>query len=309
MLAKAKSAAKLILHNFRRKRRLAEIHSTSAVVNKDQLRDGFSALGLVPGDVVMLHSSLKSLGYVEGGADAVLQSLLDVISPNGTLVVPTYYQPGGTILATCKLEDYFFDPRQHGTNLGSLPQAFLKFPNVRRSIHPTHSVSAVGAQADHIVKDHHFAPSIFAEGSPWQRCIELNAKILGVGITMGPVTFYHALEDAVRDEFPLPVRQQESYRLRCKDWAGHDHLVPVTPFDPAFMSRRIDAPGRDDLREFFWNEFESAGLLKKGCVGQARAWYINAQPFYDHLYALMKRGITIYSTPDELARQSTPSTP
>src|SRR5260221_13718575 len=106
----------------------------------------------------------------------------------------------------CGIEGYFFDPRVHGTNLGALPAAFLKFQGVERSIHPTHSVSAVGPRARDVTEAHHLAPSIFGMGSPWQRCVELNAKILGLGVTMGPLTFYHVLEDMEGEEFPLPVR-------------------------------------------------------------------------------------------------------
>lgn len=304
MLTKLKSIAKSVVKGIQQRRRVAQIKSSADPITESRLRVGFTSLGLMPGDVVMLHSSLKSLGYVEGGPAAVLNALLEAISPGGTLVVPTYYQPGGTILATCQMDNYFFDPRIHGTSLGSLPAAFLKVPGVERSIHPTHSVSAVGPQAQYIVKDHHFAASTFGAGSPWQRCIELDAKILGLGVSMGPVTFYHALEDAVLDNFPLPVRSRRSYRLLCKDAAGQAHFVGVTPFDPQYMDRRIDAPGRGDLRAFFWKEFESAGLMTIGQVGQATAWYIRAKAFYDHLHALMAQGVTIYSTTDEIARHT-----
>jgi aminoglycoside N3'-acetyltransferase len=301
VLNKAKTIVKAVLSSAKQRRRVAEIKAGAPAITKVQILNDFTSLGLHPGDVVMLHSSLKSLGYVEGGPSALLEALFEAISPGGTLVVPTYYQPGGTILGTCKLKNYFFDPRHHGTNLGALPSAFLRFPGVERSIHPTHSVSAVGPSAKYITESHHEATSIFGHGSPWERCHELNAKILGLGVSMGPITFYHMLEDRVLDEFPLPVRQKETYRLRCKDWTGNDLLVSVTPLEPTFMSRRIDSPRRDDLRTYFWREFERAGLLTVGMVGQATSWYIPAQRLYAHLHALMKSGITIYSTPEELA--------
>ena len=303
LLKIAKAVTKKMLRCFQQWRSAVQIKATAPVISKTRIKADLALLGLVPGDAVMLHSSLKSLGYVEGGPRTVIEALYEVISPGGTLIVPTYYQPGGSILATCKMEGYFFDPRQHGTGLGALPAAFLKFPGVQRSIHPTHSVSAVGPQAGYVTGAHHLAPSIFGQGSPWQRCVELNGKILGLGITMGPVTFYHLLEDVVLDEFPLPVRMRETYRLPCKDWNGIDLVVPVTPLDPEYARRRIDTPDRSDLRDYFWREFEQAGLLKVAHVGEAKSWCISARNFYDHLYSLMKAGITIYSTAEELARR------
>jgi aminoglycoside 3-N-acetyltransferase len=303
MLDIAKAAVKKILRRYQQWRNVAHIKATATPITKAQLKAGFASLGLKAGDVVMLHSSLRSLGYVEGGPTVVIEALYEAISPEGTLIVPTYYQPGGSILATCKMEGYFFDPRIHGTGLGALPAAFLKFPGVERSIHPTHSVSAVGPQARFITESHHLAPSIFGEGSPWQRCVELEGKILGLGITMGPVTFYHLLEDMLLDDFPLPVRMKESYNIPCKDWSGRDLIVRVAPLDPEYAKRRIDTPGRSDLRDYFWREFNAAGLLITGKVGEADSWVVPAKSFYDHLHQLMKMGITIYSTPEELLRR------
>lgn len=272
-------------------------------VDKHAMVNALRTLGAVPGRTVMLHSSLKSLGYVPGGAPAVIAALREAVGAEGTLVVPTYYQPGGTILATCRLENYYFDARCHGTGLGAIPSAFLRLAGIERSIHPTHSVSALGPNARYITEAHHVAPSIFGPGSPWHRCLELDALILGLGVSMGPVTFYHLVEDLEGDRFPLPVRMKDVYALPCRDLAGKEIVVPVRPLDPEFAKRRIDAPSREDLRAYFWREFSNTGRIQAAKVGDAWSWSIAAQSFYEHLEALMHAGITIYSTPEELARR------
>lgn len=303
MLRSMKSLAKRELRRYQHWRNKAVLKTNSRHVGKEELILALRALGVVPGKTVMLHSSLKSIGYVPGGAPDVIKALCEAISPGGTLVVPTYYQPGGSILATCRMDGYYFDPVRHGTGLGALPEAFLRVPGIERSIHPTHSVSAVGPNAKYVTEAHHTAPSIFGVGSPWQRCLELDALVLGLGVSMGPVTFYHLLEDSVGDNFPLPVRMREVYVLTCRDWKGNEIRVPVRPLDPEYARRRIDTPGRGDLRDYFWNEFSGAGLLRAGMVGEARSWSIQARRFYAHLETLMREGITIYSTPEELARR------
>jgi len=302
MLRPLKQAAKAVLETLRRQRTASRIKQSERHVTRGELTADLLKLGIAPGDTLFIHSSLKSLGYVEGGAAAVVRALQDAVGPQGTLLIPTYYMPGGTILGTCELKDYVFDARAHGTHMGRLPEAFLASPGIHRSIHPTHSVSAWGRHARHLTEAHHQAPSVFGVGSPWQRFLEIpNAKVLGLGISMGPVTFYHVLEDRMGASFPLPVRLQEECRLPCRDWQGNQIVVPVVPLDPVYMQRRIDNPARKDLQQFFWSEFERAGLLTSGKVGAATSWFIPSRAFYDHLAIMMGQGLTIYSTPEELA--------
>jgi hypothetical protein len=135
------------------------------------------------------------------------------------------------------------------------------------------------------------ATSVFGEGSPWQRFIELDGKLLGVGISMGPVTFYHRLEDEMGDAFPLPVKQPETHHLRCRDAAGQLHEVPVRAFFVEYMQRRIDNPSRKDVRDYFWREFVHGGLMHVGDVGAARCWWIQARPFHERLRQLAAEGV------------------
>jgi aminoglycoside N3'-acetyltransferase len=298
-----KSAVKQMLQHGLRWRRQAEIRRSSPAQTFDRLLGDFRALGLEPGDTVLVYSSLKSLGYVENGPQTVIKALFQSVSPDGTIVFPAYYMPGGTMYGACQIKDYVFDPRVHGTNLGSIPKEFLRFPGVERSLHPTHSVAALGRNARYLTEAHHLAPSTFGKGSPWDRLIEIGGKVAGIGIPMAPGGLYHPLEDHMMDAFPLPVRMKETHFLRCRQQSGEIIKVPVVPLDPGFLPRRIDHKSRGDLRDYFWREFTGAGLLRVGQVGEARTWLIGAQEFFNHLIELANEGITIYSTPEELSRR------
>jgi aminoglycoside 3-N-acetyltransferase len=301
MLAKLKSMAKSVLERNRRRQNAKLLEQTERHFTRTELAQHLRSLGVVTGDTLFVHSSLKSLGYVEGGATAVLGALQDAVGPGGTLMLPTYYMPGGTILGTCLSRDYVFDAKKFGTNMGRLPEAFLAGDGISRSIHPTHSVSAWGRHAAFLTDAHHRAPSVFGLGSPWQRVLEVEgAKVLGLGISMGPVTFYHVLEDSMADAFPVPVWLAETYHLPCIDAAGKTWQVPVRPFDATVSDRRIDHGPRNDLREYFRVEFENAGLKVNGRVGSADSWFIPARAFFEHLRSLANEGITIYSTADQL---------
>ena len=302
MLKPLKRTVKAALEALRRRRSERQLRQSGRHVTRADLARDLARLGVRPGDTVFLHSSLKSLGYVEGGASSVIGALQDAVGAEGTLLVPTYYLPAGTVKATCEMEGYVFDPRSHGTNMGRLPETFLREAATHRSVHPTHSVSAWGRHAQYLTEAHHRAPSIFGEGSPWQRFVGLDgAKVLGLGISMGPVTFYHVLEDAMGERFPEPIWEERTYQLPCMDKDGRRWDVPVRPFAPAVAARRIDYAAREDLRAYFREEFERAGLRVNGKVGEGDSWFIPARAFYDHLEKMAGRGITIYSTPEQLA--------
>ena len=299
-----KQSVKGWLNARSQKRRAAALERTAPHATKAQISADLKRLGITPGDVVFLHSSLKSLGFVEGGPQTVIDALLEVIGPGGTLLLPTYWIPGGTLLATCELPGYVFDVRRVGTHMGALPSVFLQQRGVRRSVNPTHSCSAVGPLAAALTDAHHRAPSVFGEGSPWERFAALpQGKVLGLGISMGPVTIYHRLEDEMGPSFPEPVWLDRTYAMPCIDHEGHPCTVPVRPFDPAITPRRIDQEGRGDLRRWFAEEFTAAGLKTNGKVAQADAWFIRGQSFMAHLRALAARGITIYSTPEQLVKR------
>jgi aminoglycoside 3-N-acetyltransferase len=176
-------------------------------MTKDELRRDLSALGLSAGDVVFFHSSLKSIGYVEGGADAVIDAFLEMLGPSGTLALP----------ALCKYDwdrlgrdgaERAWDIHATPTFTGIIPETFRRRPGVLRSDNPTHSVTAFGAHALEITKDHRKAHGgetavdrpiwasrgAFGEGSPWDKLYRLDAKCLLIGVDFSVCTLLHHVQ-------------------------------------------------------------------------------------------------------------------
>ena len=82
------------------------------IVTKKDIIDGLRRLGIAPGDCLLVHGSLESFGRVEGGANAVIDALLDAVGTGGTVMAPTFDCP-----------DPVFDPKRSGTPLGAIPSA------------------------------------------------------------------------------------------------------------------------------------------------------------------------------------------
>jgi aminoglycoside 3-N-acetyltransferase len=108
----------------------------------------FKSAGIREGGTLLIHTSLSSLGPVEGGADTVIDALLTTLGPEGTLLIPTL----SYLFVTS--EQPVFDVKATPTNLGSIPSAALLRDDCHRSLHPTHSVASFGKKAVEIIARH-----------------------------------------------------------------------------------------------------------------------------------------------------------
>ncbi|MFC3831712.1 MULTISPECIES: aminoglycoside N(3)-acetyltransferase [Deinococcus] len=151
------------------------------------------AVGVQPGDVLIVHVSLSRLGWVAGGPVAVIQALQDAVTPLGTLVMPTFTlqltDPAGwrrfavpeEWWETIRAEMSAFDPAlTPSRGMGQVAELFRTFPDVRRSDHPHSSFAAWGQHAQAITADHPLAYSL-GDGSPLARVYDLNGKVLLLG--------------------------------------------------------------------------------------------------------------------------------
>lgn len=155
------------------------------VVTQADIRTGLGQLGVDRGDLLIVHSSLSSFGIVEGGAEAVVDAILDAVGPEGTLVVPTFnFSPG------------VFDPAQTPSVMGRITEVVRARTDAVRSLHPTHSVAAVGPLAEAITEGHENADA-FGRGSPLWKALQANAKILQLGVTHTSNSMIHVAEEIV----------------------------------------------------------------------------------------------------------------
>ena len=133
-------------------------------------------LGIDRQGTLLMHSSTKSMGEVEGGADTVLNALSDYMK-DGLLVLPTH------TWSTINKSNPLFHVETSSCCVGILPELFRKRPNVVRSWHPTHSVAALGKDARAFTQDDHLFDTPCARGSAWGKLLDRKATILLVGWT------------------------------------------------------------------------------------------------------------------------------
>jgi len=196
---------------------------------------GLAALGVQPGDLVLVHSSLKSMGQVPGGPETVVCGLLAALGDAGTLLMPALSY------ASVSEQQPLFDPACTRTCVGAIPEHFRLRPGTLRSVHPTHSVCAAGAKAKEIVSRHHLDHTPVGTNSPFRLLRDLGGKILMLGCGLKPNTSMHGVEELCEPPYlmlPKPVKYtictpsgQQVVEHRRHDFAGfaprYDRLQQV----------------------------------------------------------------------------------
>ena len=194
---------------------------------------------------IIIHSSMKSIGEVEGQADTVLDAFSEFMK-DGLLVFPTH------TWAHINEEQPKFYVEETPTNIGILTELFRKRPDVVRSLHPTHSVAALGDGAEEFVAGDEQFNTPIARGSSWGKLLDREAKILLVGVDLTRNTFIHGIEEWV----DIPNRLTDH----------HEALVTVLP-----DGTEIQVPSRRHVSHYSFYYWKVEKLLaEKGAIEYAQ---------------------------------------
>ena len=181
-------------------------------ITKTDILTVLSDIGLNKGQIVMVHTSLGSLGYVCGGAQTIIESLIETVGSEGTIMMPTQswknLDPEDGVHWTVS-EEYWqiirdnwpaYDKRITPTNtMGAVAEMFRSWPGAVRSDHPARSVAAWGKYAEYLTSDHELS-NIFGEGSPIGKLYELDGSVLLIGVDYDKNTSIHLAD--VRADYP-----------------------------------------------------------------------------------------------------------
>ena len=188
---------------------------------------GLRALGIARGDTAFFHSSLKSMGYVDGGANAVIDGFLDAVGADGTVVVPAFKLteregPFGS----------WYDHERTASTVGLITETLRLRPDAHRSFHPTHSCAALGRLARHVTEPHRHAwgrtspwcDAAFAWNSPLDLLARWDAWYVLLGVEFKVQTIAHYVEtilvDATLRRHAAPVRARLRQDVRRWGQAG-----------------------------------------------------------------------------------------
>ena len=190
---------------------------------KEDLKNDLKNMGLTGKEAIMIHSSMKAIGDVEGRADTVVDVLMEFFK-EGLLMTPTHTWD------QMSKEYSTFNPATEPACVGIIPNIFRQRKGVVRSLHPTHSIAAYGKDAEEYIKGEENATTPCPPGGCWDRLRDIDAKILLLGVTHTRNTFIHSVDEVlgIKDRFTdettlmhiiMPdgsIKDVEMYRHFCK---------------------------------------------------------------------------------------------
>lgn len=247
------------------------------MVRKQDVYDSLSSIGVKSPGILLVHSSLKSFGQVEGGAQTVVDALTSVLQPRGTLVMPALSQSDWlNVYKTWHIDK--------PSEVGIITETFRKNPGVLRSDQATHSVCARGKYASYITEGHTdfgprcgpFGDYAFSHSSPWQKMYDLKADVLFLGVTMYVNTFKHFIEYRIVERALAGVGDgKQRDILKDRLWRYSDSgKKGIWPFHNAVRLQEV---------------LDEAGLVKKQSCGSCEMLLVNVKQMVDFAEELLER--------------------
>lgn len=235
-------------------------------LNQKDIIDGLTKAGIQRGSLLMIHSSLSAIGTVKGGAETIVDCLLDVIGPKGTIVVPTFTYPAD--YPASRDTKWIFDPVKTPSGMGAITNAVRNRPDAKRSIHLWHSIAAIGPLARNITRTG--KSSAWNEDSPMAWIFRNGGWVLLLGVPYQNLTAIHIWEV----EFGVDYREDFDVERRLRRPDGS-----LTSLISRVHDRKASHPGSDFNR--FGERMEIEGNIILGHVGNAVTRLFRANDAYN----------------------------
>lgn len=250
--------------------------SEQPIITKSELIADLRALGLTEGQTVMLHASVKRIGWVVGGPDIVLDAILDVLTPTGTLMMLVGWESDTYHMSEWSQEKQkaymdecpAFDPASSRTcRRWSILTEYLRTRHCSaRSNHPDGSFAAIGRLAQFITEDHPLQYG-YGPGSPLAKLCELGGKVLLLGSPLECVTLLHHSEHMAQ----VPNKRVAHYKAPMMV-NGQREWVEIEEFDTS--KGIVDWP--DDYFISIMEYYLAAGNGRTRKVGAADSFLLDA---------------------------------
>lgn len=228
-------------------------------------------LGVEAGNVVMVHAGVRSIGTVIGGVNVIVQAIQDAVGPEGTIAAYVDFEP---FYADGDDEIPVFDKRiaHAARDHGVLHEALRTWPGALRSDHPDAGVVALGPLAEWLVREHPYLYG-YGEGSPFERLVQAQGRVLMLGAPLDTITLLHFAEHRAR----IPDKRVVVYR-RLMPGSPAPEWVRFEEFD---TSEPVSAGLPEDCFECIARAYLDSGRGTVGTFGQAPATLLDGKELVD----------------------------
>jgi len=231
------------------------------MINFDELVSEFKRIGLTAGDVLLVHSSFKSFGGVEGGPQTVVDALITVLGNEGTLIVPRFNFDFSTYGTP-------WDIRSTPSQMGIISEFVRKDPRSKKVFHPIYPFCIIGKHADELVK--HRYKGGYSKDSIFHQLRVLDAKIIQIDKVYKGTTIIHHVEEMLKVDYKY-----------YKDFTGYVIDENGKKYKDTFnlYVRDIEKGYVTDVIPI-GKILEQEGVMKIDKIGDATIWYMKAEDVY-----------------------------
>ncbi|MBR5587137.1 MAG: AAC(3) family N-acetyltransferase [Clostridia bacterium] len=251
-----------------------EKHVVRPFVTFFTVKKALAELGVKEGDTILTHSSFKSVGITENGADTVVRGMLETVGKTGNVVFPTLCQKDWPNI----YKNWHIGAH---SDTGYLTNYFRLLPDAKRSNQATHSVAVIGKDADNIIETHGksglrygiFGETPFAADSPWEKLYNMDAKVIFMGVGIKKCTFRHYAEYLYMEKMLEKAKKSPNYEeLKNRVWT----------FCKAGVWPHIAS-------EYVKEVLDKQGKVKYGTCGEADLQMVSAKDFVDCALDLLEK--------------------
>ena len=232
------------------------------MISFDKLVSEFRRIGLSNGDVLLVHSSFKSFGGVEGGPQTVIDALMDVLGSEGTLIVPRFNFDFSTYGTT-------WDVRSTHSHMGIISEFVRKDPRSKKVFHPIYPFSIIGKYADELIK--HRYKGGYSKDSIFHQLLVYDAKIIQIDKVYKSTTLIHHAEEILKVDYKY-----------YKNFTGYVIDENGKKYEDTFnlYVRKIDEGYVTDVLPI-GKILEDEGVMNIDRIADATIWYMKARDVYD----------------------------
>ncbi len=233
------------------------------MIDREQITGDLKALDIRTGDAVMMHSSLSALGFVDGGAETVVDALLETVGPEGTLLVPAFRDsvwddPENFTNSDCDCTQTGpLCPSEQPGFQGVIAETVRRRSGSLRSCHPTHSWVALGPASNDLLVGHKDCPTFCGSHNPFEPLGEMDGCILTLGVGVDSITLWHYYEEVLQIPYMGHFWPRERHLNHCVGAKRIQYEFPGIMQDVCI----------------------AAGILKEGKVGKGRSGLMRARTF------------------------------
>lgn len=239
--------------------------------------------GIRETDTLMVHANFSTDSGFRGTPSDLVNALVELVGTNGNLLMVSIPFRGAAY-------DYLvagkpFNVKKTISMMGLATEMFRRREGTLRSFHPTHPVLAVGKDASWLVADHDQCLFPCGVGTPFDKFRQLHGKILFFDVSFGAITFFHHVEDLLKDKLPFPVYHERQFAVPAIDARGASQVIQTRTFNNA-VARKAEHLERRMVAD---------GTVARGRVGNSRFTLVTADDVVSSFTAMVESGDFPYS--------------